>query len=80
LKGQFVHGVDAVFGIEAGVGGSAVDDQNNFTNALARCLQVSPRAVGRFEDQDGVASSRFPLDDCAGRFAAYFFIGSPQED
>ena len=75
-----MHGVDAVFGIEAGVGGTAVDDQNNFTNALARCLQVPPRAVGRFEDQDGVTLPRFPLDDCARRFAANLLIGSPQED
>src|SRR5882762_1816098 len=80
LLRQFVDGVDAFLGCETSVRGAAMHDQFGGTNALARRLQKSTRAEGRFEDKDHIAAARFRFEELSGRFAADLFVGGPEEN
>ena len=80
LVGEFVDGVDAVLRGEAGVRGTAVDDEFGFADAFARGLEHALWAEGGFEDEDGVAATGFEFDEFAGGVAADFFVGGPEED
>jgi len=80
LLRQFVNGVDAFLGSEAGVRGAAVNDQLGFADSFARRFQQAARAEGGFEDEDRVAAPRFGFEEFAGRFAADLFVGGPQEN
>jgi len=80
LVRQFVNGVDALLGSEAGVRGAAVNDELGFADCFARRFQQAARAEGGLEDEDRVAAARFGFEEFAGRFAADFFVGGPQEN
>ena len=80
LRSEFVNSVDAPFRVETGVGGTAVNHEFGFTDALARGLDQSARTEGRLEHEDGVAAARIFLNQLAGGFAADLFVGGPEKD
>ena len=79
LQRHFVHGVDAVLGIQAGVCGAAGDEQFRGADALAAGFEAAVEAAGRFENQYGVTAERLALDERARSGAAGLFVGSPQK-
>ena len=80
LVSEFVDGVDAFFGGQAGVRGAAVHDNFGFADAFARGFYQAAGAEGGLQDEDGVAAAGFGFDELPGGIAADFFVGDPEED
>jgi len=80
LSSEFVNSVDAPFRVETGVGGTAVNHDFGFTDALAGGLDQSARTEGRLEDEDSIAAAGIFLNELAGGFAANLFVGGPEKD
>ena len=80
LRGEFMNSVNAPVRIQASVSGAAMDDEFDFTNALAGSFDHATSAERGFQNKNSIAALGFRFQNLARRFAADFFIGSPQEN